>query len=81
MPDHLEANLSDYFAAARPTLDAVYKWNIPKEVPFGFERGLDSCARANMRLRRFLSDVWTNEPTLQLAIAKWYVSVWGGNKG
>jgi len=76
----LEAILSDYLATARPTLDEVYRWNIPEEVPFGFRRGVDSCARANMRLRRFLSEIWTNEPKSRLNIAKWYVSVWGGIK-
>ncbi len=76
----LEAILTNYLATERPTLDEVYKWNIPEEVPFGFKRGVDSCARANMRLRRFLRDVWTNEPILKLDIAKWYVSVWGGIK-
>ena len=31
-----------------------------------------------MRLRRFLRDLWTNEPGRRLGLAKWYVSVWGG---
>ena len=76
----LENILSDYFSKARGTLDVVYKWNIPPKVPFGFARGVDSNARANMRLRRFLRDIWENQPARQLAIAKWYVSVWGGIK-
>jgi len=76
----LEAAVSGYVAEALPTLDEVYKWNIPDEVPFGFKRGVDSCARANMRLRRFLRELWINEPTLQLEIANWYVNVWGGIK-
>jgi hypothetical protein len=74
----LEAILFDYFATTRPTLDEVYNWNIPEDVPFGFNRGIDSCARSNMRLRRFLRDLWTNEPGRRLDLAKWYVSVWGG---
>jgi hypothetical protein len=77
----LETVLADYFAGARSTLDEVYTWKIPQFIPkdFGlFERGGDSNARANMRLRVFLSDAWRNEPSKRVDIAKWYVGVWGG---
>ena len=75
----LESILFDYFATARQTLDEVYDWPVPERIPFGlFERGEDSHARANMRLRRFLSDVWKNQPEKREEIAKWYVGKWGG---
>jgi len=74
----LEAILSDYFITARRALDDVYDWEVPKNCPFDFQRGSDSCARANMRLRRVLSKIWKNEPTRRLEVAIWYVRDWGG---
>jgi len=76
----LEAILSDYFIKARPALDEVYDWEVPKNCPFDFQRGSDSWAQANMRLRRVLSKIWKNEPTRRPEIATWYVSDWGGIK-
>ena len=76
----LESMLFDYFSKERDALDIVYTWNIPEVAPFGFARGVDSNARANIRLRRFLRDIWEKQPAQRLAIAKWYVSVWGGIK-
>jgi hypothetical protein len=76
----LEAILSDYFVTARPALDEVYGWEIPKHCPFDFQRGSGSCAKANMRLRRVLSEIWKNEPTRRPEIAAWYVRDWGGIK-
>jgi len=74
----LEAILSDYFITARRALDDVYDWEVPKNCPFDFQRGSDSCAQANMRLRRVLSKIWKNEPTRRPEIATWYVRDWGG---
>jgi hypothetical protein len=76
---NLETVLANYFVANRPTLDDVYRWNIPDDVPFGsFNRGTDSSAQANARLKRFLAEVWKKEPAQRMDIATWYVSVWGG---
>ena len=76
---NLETVLANYFVANRPILDDVYKWNIPDDVPFGsFNRGTDSSAQANARLKRFLAEVWKKEPAQRMDIATWYVSVWGG---
>ena len=75
----LEPILIDYFATEGPHLDELYNWNIPEIVPFGlFKRQTDSCARANMRLRRFLAEAWRNKAAQRIEIAQWYVSVWGG---
>jgi len=36
----LEKLLTGYFVEKRPTLDDIYKWKIPNDVPFGsFDRG------------------------------------------
>jgi hypothetical protein len=74
----LETILLNFFMKRRDGLNEVYCWEIPTDVPFGFKRGTDSCARANIRLRRFLHKMWLDKPSLHLQIAKWYVSVWGG---
>jgi hypothetical protein len=74
----LEDILHRYFVSERARLDAVYTWKIPEEGAFGFKRGEGSNARENMRLRRFLRDLWNSAPTRQSDIARWYVSVWGG---
>ena len=75
---HLETILFDYFAKTRFTLDSVYDWKIPEAAQFNFERGEDSCARANIRLRRTLNKIWDIETERRLDIANWYVRVWGG---
>jgi hypothetical protein len=76
----LVAAVSDYFRTVRPELDKAYDWEIPKKCPFDFERGSDSCAQANRRLRRVLSKIWQNDPRRRLEIAVWYVRDWGGIK-
>ncbi len=76
---NFEKVLTDYVVAVRSTLDDVYRWKIPNDVPFGaFERGTDSSAQANARLKRFLAEVWRKNPAQRLAIATWYVIAWGG---
>jgi hypothetical protein len=79
--DELVDILANYFARERLCLDERYSWEIPQNIPndFGlFDRGIDSPARANIRLRRFLRKAWMDKPSQQLNIAKWYVRTWGG---
>lgn len=70
--------LFEYFMSARLTLDKDYVWDIPEELPVPFVRGADSRARANMRLRRELRNVWINEPARRYELAAWYIRDWGG---
>lgn len=77
---NLEAIISDYFTSERPALDVAYVWDIPKNCPFDFQRGSDSRAQANKRLRRVLSKIWKDEAVHRLEIATWYVRDWGGIK-
>jgi hypothetical protein len=74
----LEAILFEYFSARQTTLEEIYDWDIPEIVPIPFVRGTDSCARANMRLRRELRNAWLNEPLRRYELATWYVRNWGG---
>jgi hypothetical protein len=75
---NLETVLANYFVENRLTLHDVYRWEIPDEVPFGsFNRGTDSNAKGNAKLKRFLAEVWKKEPAQRMDIATWYVSVWG----
>lgn len=75
---NLQSILAEYFVRARSNLDIDYDWDIPEKVPIPFVRGTDSCAQANMRLRRELRNAWINEPGQRYELANWYVRVWGG---
>jgi hypothetical protein len=75
---NLETILLEYFMTARSTLDADYAWDIPEMLPIPFTRDTDSRARANIRLRRELRNVWMNEPARRYELAAWYVRDWGG---
>jgi hypothetical protein len=75
---NLQSILTEYFVSVRSNLDIDYDWDIPKTIPIPFVRGTDSCAQANMRLRRGLRNSWINEPARRYELANWYVGVWGG---
>lgn len=71
--------LMDFVAAEKPRLDKTYKWDIPSPWPTcAFERGCDSPAQANIRLKRALSSAWHDRPNDRACIEQWYVSKWGG---
>lgn len=74
--DHL---LQAFVAAKAPDLDKTYVWKIPDHWPIcTFERGSDSLAQANLRLKRALSTAWHDRPDDRASIERWYVSNWGG---
>jgi len=71
--------LAAYVEENRPELDTLHRWKIPLVPTFApFERGSDSLAKANERLKRALSVVWYADPDPQYELAEWYVSKWGG---
>lgn len=71
--------LDAYFSQYRNQLDELYRWKIPADVPCtGFQRGADSLAQANMRLKRALSLDWEQNPSRRTYLATWFVSAWGG---
>jgi hypothetical protein len=79
--------LSSYFAKTSPRLDELYEWAIPPlhipelEEQIAFERGSDTLAAANARLKRTLARAWQDRPGDRLPIARWYVAKWGGVPG
>lgn len=77
--ESLSLLLRDFVAAEAQRLDEVYDWDIPDPWPTcAFERGSDSSAKANIRLKRALSAAWHERPTDRASIERWYVSNWGG---
>jgi hypothetical protein len=69
----------DFVAVEAQRLDETYDWDIPAPWPAcAFERGADSRAKANIRLKRALSSAWQERPTDRASIERWYVSNWGG---
>lgn len=71
--------LGRYLKQAGPDLDQAYKWEIPAVLDgIMFERGSDSLASANARLKRSLSAAWHAQPERRYEIAQWYVATWGG---
>ena len=78
MHEALARLLKDFVAAEAQRLDVTYNWDIPDPWPTcGFERGFDSPAKANMRLKRALSTAWHDRPDDRARIERWYVSNWG----
>jgi hypothetical protein len=83
----LRAELSAYFARVSARLDGLYEWAIPAlhipelETQIPFDRGTDTLAAANARLKRTLSLAWQDRPGDRLSIARWYVAKWGGVPG
>jgi hypothetical protein len=75
---NLQSILAEYFVNARSNLDIDYDWDVPEKAPIPFVKGTDSCAQANIRLRRELRNVWITEPARRYELANWYVRVWGG---
>jgi len=71
--------LETYFSQYGSRLDDLYRWKIPADVPCtGFQRGADSLAQANKRLKRALSSDWDQNPDRRIYLATWFVSTWGG---
>jgi hypothetical protein len=79
MHEVLARLLIDFVAVEAQRLDETYDWDIPAPWPAcAFERGADSRAKANIRLKRALSSAWQERPTDRASIERWYVSNWGG---
>ena len=82
LPRYLTAlctGLGQYLKQVGPELDEAYRWEIPPLLDgISFERGSDSLAMANARLKRALSAAWHEQPERRLEIARWYVATWGG---
>ncbi|MDF2809061.1 MAG: hypothetical protein K0S56_92 [Microvirga sp.] len=75
----LVLSLSSYFVQFGGRLDQIYHWKIPADVPCSqFERGTDSLAQANKRLKRALSNAWAADIGSRLELATWFVATWGG---
>jgi hypothetical protein len=71
--------LAEFVDEKGKLLDETYVWKVPTRWPdCGFERGTDSLAAANIRLRRALSAAWHERPADRASIEKWYVAAWGG---
>lgn len=79
--EELVAKVAEFIRRRRSSLGRTYIWKIPRVVPCPFfHRGTDPLWQANRRLRKCLSQQWKMRTTTnrRLALAKWYVAVWGG---
>lgn len=56
-----------------------YRWPLPKKLPVELERTGDSVSD-NLNLRDACNRVWQTDPGRRIALARWYVSKWGGVK-